>query len=918
MATPPKKKIPVPSSAAKIPVSIPSPEYIYATMAFLLLGALIGILLMYLLLGGTSAATWLTFLRGKMAFTEMLSTSIAMVLGGGLVLGGAAGFMLARVIPRTHLARLNFAAKIVLIVLPVLLIYIPAMTASFIWDDDQEITINLSLRSWEGLKEIWAGTKSMDYFPLKTTMIWIEYQLGGFIQVWNVPYLQRFPSGGVLNGFHIVNILLHAINAVLVWIVLRRLGIPGAWLAGLVFGIHPVHVESAAWIAERKNTLSMLFFLLSILAYLAYEEKATRKKLANVTFRFFGVTYFYLASLLFFIAGLLCKTHIVVLPLVLLVLAWWRHGFAGVQSDRSDAPGERTCMGVINAIVGLLGVVLGAFGYKNFFWGFKNLLALNAHFHAVHENVNDPIIFASHMFMKGYLEPEFWLLAALCIASGSVGLSAWLFTQKLNRHLVRGLAFFQIAVLFGALTVAFQYGRAIGGEDIPIGAAARRFANAGWAVWWYLGKALVPARLITIYPRWEITPPLWYEFIPLLILIIVMYYLWRGRDGWKRILLAVMAYFVLTLLPVMGFLKMSYMRLDTLVADHFQYISDISVIAAVCAGVVWLWKNRAPLRPLIAVVGTVLISALSLYSWDRAGIYQGEETLWRDTLSKNDATWHGHNHIGVVLFTQARQADQSARLLESQGQQIRAAAQHTAARQKLTEAMQHFGRAVELKPNNPEIHNNLGLVYSAQGRLYEGLEAYQRAVQIKGDEPSMRLNLANTLATIATRHVENANKLQTDHGSVGAAQELATAQQRFEAAAAEYRQVLKLDNQAKTNAVVHVNLGVALLQLGRIDEAEREFRRATEIDPNMPQARQSLYAVLQQKALGRLTEQLKTRFAALPAQVQSALNASLNAAVEKIRRGDIAGAQNAIASVPLDAALESARQELLAIFPQRQ
>jgi hypothetical protein len=108
-----------------------------------------------------------------------------------------------------------------------------------------------------GLVEIWSGGRTADYFPLTNTVFWIEHHL----------------FGQNATGYHVVNILLQVANALLVWRVLQRLNIPGAWLAGLIFGIHPVHAASVVWISELKNLLSMFFALLSILCFLELDDK---------------------------------------------------------------------------------------------------------------------------------------------------------------------------------------------------------------------------------------------------------------------------------------------------------------------------------------------------------------------------------------------------------------------------------------------------------------------------------------------------------------------------------------------------------------------------------------------------------------------------------------------------------------------
>src|SRR5688500_15867920 len=138
------------------------------------------------------------------------------------------------------------------VVLLTLVAYIPALRAGYIWDDPQYVLENLTLRSPRGLAQIWlVPTATPQYYPLVHTTFWVEYQLWG-------------PDRPA--GFHLLNVLLHAANALLVWRVLRRLGLPGgeptAWAVAAVFALHPVHVESVAWITERKNVLSGFFYLL--------------------------------------------------------------------------------------------------------------------------------------------------------------------------------------------------------------------------------------------------------------------------------------------------------------------------------------------------------------------------------------------------------------------------------------------------------------------------------------------------------------------------------------------------------------------------------------------------------------------------------------------------------------------------------
>ena len=142
-----------------------------------------------------------------------------------------------------------------LLVLAVVLVYLPVRSAGFIWDDNIYITGNPAIVGPAGLKEIWTSSAA-DVSPLAMTTFWLEHGL------W-----------GVAPGpFHVVNVFAHAACAVALWQVLRSLKVPGAWLGAALWALHPVMVESVAWVAELKNPESGLFFLLSIFFFIRWFE----------------------------------------------------------------------------------------------------------------------------------------------------------------------------------------------------------------------------------------------------------------------------------------------------------------------------------------------------------------------------------------------------------------------------------------------------------------------------------------------------------------------------------------------------------------------------------------------------------------------------------------------------------------------
>ena len=180
--------------------------------------------------------------------------------------------------------------------LAVVLTYIPIWPAGFSWDDNLVITSNPAIIGPLGLREIWT-TSAADICPLTLTTFWFEHALWG---------LNPLP-------YHLVNIVLHGLNAILLWRVLRAFAAPGAWLGAALWALHPVQVESAAWIAEMKNTESALFYLLAILFF----ARNLRQSDAPFWNRNFGL------SLLFAALAMAAKSSTVVLPFVFLLCTWW-------------------------------------------------------------------------------------------------------------------------------------------------------------------------------------------------------------------------------------------------------------------------------------------------------------------------------------------------------------------------------------------------------------------------------------------------------------------------------------------------------------------------------------------------------------------------------------------------------------------
>jgi protein O-mannosyl-transferase len=186
--------------------------------------------------------------------------------------------------------------KGVLLLAAVILVYQPAWHGKPIWDDDAHLTPP-GLRSTQGLARIWDEPgATQQYYPLVHSIFWVESKF------W----------GAATPGYHLINILLHALSALLLWKILRRLQVPGAYWAAALFALHPVCVESVAWISEIKNTLSGAFYLGAALVYLRFDGSRKWK--------------FYFVALVLFMFGLMSKTVVATLPAALLVVFWWQRG----------------------------------------------------------------------------------------------------------------------------------------------------------------------------------------------------------------------------------------------------------------------------------------------------------------------------------------------------------------------------------------------------------------------------------------------------------------------------------------------------------------------------------------------------------------------------------------------------------------
>jgi protein O-mannosyl-transferase len=685
------------------------------------------------------------------------------------------------------------------LVLAVILVYQPVWRAGYVWDDSVFVLGNSCVVGPLGLKEIWT-TGAADICPLVLTTFHVEYALWGTRPL---PY-------------HLVTVLFHAACAVVLWRVLRRLRAAGAWFGAALWALHPVGVESVAWITEMKNTESGLFFLLSILFFLRWLK--TREVGGRA-----GAGREYTLTLIFAALAMAGKSSTVILPGVLCLGAWWMEGQ----------------------------------------WHWRNLAKVA------------PVFIMS-------------------IAASAV--SIW--TQDLQ-------------------LTAFndpQWARTW----------PQRWAAAGDAVWFYLGKLLWPHPLIVNYPRWEIDPGQWTSYLPLGAVIVVLFVLWLARESWLRPGFFVFAYFLVALLPALGLFD-NVIFIYSLVFDHFQYLASMGPLALLGAGMVRLTTMATTERPwLRSALGGAAVLVLGAQSWNRAHVFESEESLWTDTLAKNPNCWLGDNNLGYARLNQGRPDEAAALFAESlrinsnnwiahgnlgsalalKGRVDEAIGEYRKAlaldpeyvealsnlgvalaqKGKVDEAIGEHQKAVELSPYNAAVHNNLGNAFLLKNQLDDAMAEYRKALDLKHDYAEAENNLGSTLLRAgrideAIVHLQKARELYPDVAEVR--YNLGSAffhQGRWDEAIGEFQAALEInpnygealyflgDALARKGetakaiaqyqkaaqivpdyAPLRYNLGAALSRLNRVDEAIGQFQKAVEIDPNFALAHNSLGIAFAQK-----------------------------------------------------------------------
>jgi len=625
---------------------------------------------------------------------------------------------------------------------------------------------------------VWAFTHfhSNNWHPLT----WLSHQLD--CQLWGL-----HPG-----GHHLTNVLLHAATVIALFLVLRRL--TGAlWRSAFVaavFAIHPLRVESVAWIAERKDVLSGLFFMLTIAAYIRYVRSTDKLKSG------FGLVF------LLFACGLMCKPMLVTLPLVLLLLDYWPLNRWQVREGRAPAsPIKNEALGV--PPLGGQGLTeMVAEPYPEVGRGSRragdDLQATTApQERRPTEEVATPDIAVGRGSRRAgipwplFLEklPLFALSAASCVVT--------IFAQR------RGM--------FSIASFPLPY----------------RLANAALSCVIYLRQMLWPVRLAVFYPFPHVMP--WSRVVAAVLLLAgASSVAWRYRRTQPWLLVGWLWYLIM-LLPVLGILQVG----EQSHADRYTYLPQIGIYLALT----WLVSEffssspnpnlnlnpNPPLRATLAAVPALaIIAALMFSAWNQTAFWKDTETLANHALACTVDNHVAHTMLGNAYVAQG----------------------------KTDSAIACFREALRIQPGFAEARNNLGTSLVRQGKLDEAIVCFKEVLANRPNYADAHYNLASALGKEGKEEEgisEFQQALRIDPGSSAAHNNLGIIfckQGRWDEGIAQFRLVLKNDPSFFD---AYNNLGNALMEQHKIDEAILCYRRALAINPSYQPAKINLQRAILQK-----------------------------------------------------------------------
>ena len=675
-----------------------------------------------------------------------------------------------------------------LILAAVLLAYFPALRGGFLWDDDAHVT-GLRLRSLLGLWRIWfeAGA-TQQYYPLLHTTFWVEHRL------W----------GDSVLGYHLANAAQHAFAAWLLCAVLRRLSFPVPWLAGLIFALHPVCVESVAWISEQKNTLSAVFYLASALLYLRFDE--TRRK------------SLYACALILFVLALLTKSVTASLPAALLVVLWWLRG--ALKWKRDVLPLAPWL--AIGAASGLFTAwmeerFIGAEGADFSCTAIQRLLlagrAVVFYLHSLVWPGNLMFIYPRWSLQLEAARNSLCLVGILALA-GALALLA-----RRWRGPLAGLLIF-VGTLFPALGFVnvYPFRFSFVADHFQYLACIGIIVPAAWGLWWVAGRAPLGA---------------------------------PGRMGLLLVIPALLG--VLSWRQCRSYRDSITLYRSTLAVNpsawlmHYNLAVNLGMGPDHLSEAIAEYESALKLKPDHWRARNNLASALlRLPGRSADAIAQFEEAL-----RYNPDYAEAHNNLGVALEdipgrqTEAEEHLRSAVRIQPTYDAAHANLGHLLMREpgSIGEAAKEFETAVRIAPDTADYHYDMANALSLEpGRLRDAVAEYQTALRLRPDFAEAHSNLGVALAHLPGRDADAiaeyqaALRLAPASADVHAnlANLLSRIPGRSAEAIAEYAEALRLD---PSDAQSHYGLGYLLTSApGRLPDAIAEFEAAVRLDPGLAEA----------------------------------------------------------------------------------
>jgi tetratricopeptide (TPR) repeat protein len=663
---------------------------------------------------------------------------------------------------------------VLLLSVAVLLAYQRVWRAGFIWDDNGHVT-RPDLRSLGGLWRIWFEPgATQQYYPVLHSAFWLEHRLWGDSAL----------------GYHLANVLLHLGVVLLLYRVLRRLAMPGALLGAALFALHPVAVESVAWISEQKNTLSGVFYLAAALAYLRFDENRRR-------------SWYGLAVFLFALA-LLSKTVTATLPAALLVAFWWRRGRLALKADvlpvlplfglAAAAGGmttwmERTFIGASGASFGLtLADRLLVAGRALWFYLGKVFWPADLIFIYPHWNVDGRVpwqwffplaaalvmglLFALRRRHRGPLAAALLFAGTLFPALGFVDVYPFIYSYVAD-HFQYLAAAMLLAALAAGLTLAVR--RLSPGE---------RLAAQGASLGVLALLAVLTWRQTAMYAD---TESLWLATLA------------RNPDCW-----------------------MADNNLGTDLADEGKGDEAIAH-----------FERSLALNPGFAETHNNL--GIALVRQDRL---EDAISQFRTSLQLKPGDVMAHNNLGNALIRAGRRGEaaavfQQAVAIEPRDLEAEVNLGYLARLGgRPDEALAHYRRAAEIDPASLQARNNLGNAYLGAGRLDEAVAEYGKALAIDPASAETHGNLGAVL--LKQGNLEGAiaqleRALELNPGNANAHFNLGNADLqagRLDEAIAQLKKSLEIN---PNDAEAHRRLSVALFKKGRVDEAITHYDEANRL-----------------------------------------------------------------------------------------